>query len=178
MSGQSKLKTLYVMKLLQEESSAENVLSAADLCKILEERYSIKAERKAIYSDIDVLKEFGLDIKQQKGNNPGYYIENKSVKTPNEKPSKSEKKEITIDVPFEKPKIAFKDMSKIGSVSYLVKDKEGNSLYALKVNTDVAPFKAKVKNFEKNPDAEPVKKRLDLSKTALLSELCKKMEEI
>lgn len=176
MSGQSKLKTLYVMKLLQEESNAQNVLSAADLCKILEERYGIKAERKAIYSDIEVLKEFGLDIKQQKGNNPGYYIDNKEEGS--KKPAKAEKKEITIDVPFEKPKIAFKDMSKIGSVSYLVKDKEGNSLYALKVKTDVAPFKAKVKDYEKNPDSEPIKKRLDLSKTALLSELCKKMEEI
>lgn len=177
MSGQSKLKTLYVMKLLQEESSAQNVLSAADLCKILDERYGIKAERKAIYSDIEVLKEFGLDIKQQKGNNPGYYIENQEPKAET-KSVKAEKKEITIDVPFEKPKIAFKDMSRIGSVSYLVKDKEGNSLYALKVKTDVAPFKAKVKDYEKNPDADPVKKRLDLSKTALLSELCKKMEEI
>ncbi len=165
------------MKLLQEESSEQNVLSAADLCRILEERYGIKAERKAIYSDIDVLKEFGLDIKQQKGNNPGYYIEKKED-TAKKKTAESEKKDITVDVPFEKSKISFKDMSKIGSVSYLVKDKEGNSLYALKVKTDVAPFRAKVKDYEQDPDAEPVKKRLDLSKTALLSELCKKMEEI
>ena len=174
MSGQSKLKTLYVMKLLQEESSAQNVLSAADICKILEERYGIKAERKGIYSDVEVLKEFGLDIKQQKGNNPGYYIEGTKPK----KEQAVEKKEITVEVPFDKPKIAFKDMSKIGSISYLVKDKAGNSIYALKVKTDVAPYRAKVKDYVKNPDGEPVKKRLDLGKTALLSELCKKMEEI
>ena len=174
MSGQSKLKTLYVMKLLQEESSKENVLSAADICKILEDRYSIKAERKGIYSDVEVLKEFGLDIKQQKGNNPGYYIEN------NEKPKKEapKKQDITVEVPFDKPKLSFKDMSKTGSVSYLVKDKDGNSMYALKVRTDMVPYKAKIKDYVNNPDGEPVKKRLDIAKTALLSELCQKMEEL
>ena len=36
--------------------------------------YGISAERKSIYSDIEALRTFGMDIVQQKGANAGYYL--------------------------------------------------------------------------------------------------------
>ncbi len=74
MAGQSqKIKILYLMKILLTRTDEDHLLSAKDLCEALEE-YGIKAERKSIYTDIEALKEYGLDIIQQRGKNPGYYI--------------------------------------------------------------------------------------------------------
>jgi len=48
-------------------------MTAADLCNALEE-YGVSAERKSIYSDIEALQDFGMDIVQKKGTNSGYYV--------------------------------------------------------------------------------------------------------
>lgn len=70
----NKLKTLYMMKALLEKSDERHVLSAEDLNKILKE-YGYSADRKTIYSDLETLTAFGLDIVQVKGGaKPGYYI--------------------------------------------------------------------------------------------------------
>ncbi len=70
----SKLKTLYIMKELMEKSDEEHVLSAEDLNKGLL-TYGLSADRKTIYSDIETLQAFGLDIVQVRGGaKPGYYI--------------------------------------------------------------------------------------------------------
>lgn len=70
----NKLKILYTMKALLEKSDERHVLSAEDLNKILKE-YGYSADRKTIYSDMETLEAFGLDIVQVKGGpKPGYYI--------------------------------------------------------------------------------------------------------
>ncbi len=58
-----KLRTLIVMKILVQESDENNPVTRQRLQEILEDEYEITAERKSIYSDIETLKEFGLDIK-------------------------------------------------------------------------------------------------------------------
>lgn len=68
-----KKKLLCLMKILLENTDEKHIMSAADLCTELE-KYDVSAERKAIYNDIAVLQEFGLDIEQSKGRRPGYYI--------------------------------------------------------------------------------------------------------
>ena len=68
-----KLKILYLLQILRERTDENHIMSATDLCKALEE-YGISAERKSIYSDIEALKTFGIDIVQKKGSNPGYHI--------------------------------------------------------------------------------------------------------
>lgn len=69
-----KMKLLYLMKILMERTDENHILTANELCDLLHSEYGIPAERKSIYNDISALQEFGLDIIQQKGRNPGYYI--------------------------------------------------------------------------------------------------------
>ncbi len=70
----TKLKTLYIMKILLERTDENHVMSAADLVKALSS-YGLAADRKTVYSDIETLAAFGLDIVQVKGGTkPGYYI--------------------------------------------------------------------------------------------------------
>jgi len=73
MISNNKLRTLYIMKILQEKSSESHTLSSKDLIQELE-KLDITANRKSIYSDIDTLREFGVDIVMQEGANPGYFI--------------------------------------------------------------------------------------------------------
>ncbi len=68
-----KLRMLYIMKILLERTDEGHVMSAADIGKALGV-YGMSADRKTIYSDIETLTEFGLDILQSKGTNGGYYV--------------------------------------------------------------------------------------------------------
>lgn len=76
-----KKKILCVLKILSECTDDSHVMTAAELCKALE-TYGIKAERKSIYSDIEVLKDCGIDIVQLKGANSGYYIGKRKFELP------------------------------------------------------------------------------------------------
>lgn len=78
----SKLKMMYILKALIEESDENHVLSSADFNSILK-RYGLSADRKTIYNDIDTLKEFGLDILQNiGGTHAGYYIGSRDFELP------------------------------------------------------------------------------------------------
>lgn len=57
----AKLKILYVMRILQEETDADHGLSLRQIIDRLGD-YDIQAERKGLYRDIQILREFGLDI--------------------------------------------------------------------------------------------------------------------
>ncbi len=69
-----KMKLLYLMQILLDRTDEDHMLTAGELCDILQAEYDVSAERKSIYSDIAALQEFGLDIVQQKGKSPGYYV--------------------------------------------------------------------------------------------------------
>ncbi len=70
----TKLRLLYIYRILLEETDEEHILSAAALQDMLESRYQIQPDRRSIYSDIDTLKTFGLDIVTVKGSDHGFYI--------------------------------------------------------------------------------------------------------
>ncbi|MBR3818999.1 MAG: WYL domain-containing transcriptional regulator [Clostridia bacterium] len=80
-SSNQKLKLLYIVKFLMQNSDEEHPVSTA---QIIEELASngISAERKSIYDDIEALKLFGLDIIQLKGKNGGYYIGERDFELP------------------------------------------------------------------------------------------------
>ncbi len=69
----AKLKTLYIMRILQDETDAEHGLSLRQIIDRLAD-YDIQAERKGIYRDIEVLREFGLDIQTFQRNPVEYAI--------------------------------------------------------------------------------------------------------
>lgn len=72
-SGQ-KLKLLYIVKILLEESDEQHVVSTKMLIDKLS-AYGISAERKSIYDDIAKLQDYGYDIIQSDNRNGGgYYL--------------------------------------------------------------------------------------------------------
>ncbi len=68
-----KLRMLYIMKILLEKTDEGHTMSAADIGCALK-GYGMSADRKTIYSDIETLREFKLDILQALGTHGGYYI--------------------------------------------------------------------------------------------------------
>lgn len=68
-----KLKPLYIMKILMEQTDEQHPLTVNELIVELA-KYDITAERKSIYADIDILIEFGLDIICLKGRANQYFI--------------------------------------------------------------------------------------------------------
>lgn len=46
------------------------------------QKYGIKAERKSIYSDIDLLSDFGLDVICEKGRSNKYFVGSRDFELP------------------------------------------------------------------------------------------------
>ena len=69
-----KLRTLYLMDIMLQRTDDQHMLNASQLCKILEQEYSIPTDRRTIYTEMEILSAYGLDVQQKKGKNPGYYI--------------------------------------------------------------------------------------------------------
>ncbi len=75
-SGQ-KIKLLYIMNILLNETDEAHPLNSNDIIARLEE-LGIDAERKSVYSDISTLLEYGLDIEKSEEYKGGYYIASKN----------------------------------------------------------------------------------------------------
>lgn len=72
-SEKQRLKLLYIMQLLLEKTDEEHPVTTQEIIAYLEKN-DISAERKSIYSDIQLLTDFGLDIISIKGRPGGYYL--------------------------------------------------------------------------------------------------------
>ncbi len=68
----SKLKTLYLLKILQEESDEDNELTMPQLIEKLS-NYGIEAERKSVTRDLKALCDYGYDISLFESKK-GYYL--------------------------------------------------------------------------------------------------------
>ena len=81
-SSFQKLKPLYIMNYLLQNSDEEHPVSVHQIISYLETQ-GISAERKTIYNDIDALRFFGLDIVQGgSGKTSGYYVANRNFELP------------------------------------------------------------------------------------------------
>ena len=69
----SKLKLLYIADILSKKTDEDNYISATALCDELA-KLGIPAERKSIYKDIDVLREYGYDIIHNGSRSTGGYF--------------------------------------------------------------------------------------------------------
>ncbi|MBQ9279139.1 MAG: WYL domain-containing protein [Lachnospiraceae bacterium] len=77
-----KLKLLYLLKFLLENTDDEHGIKSSDIIKYLSE-VGIKIERKTLYSDISLLKRFGVDIYQEHdGRQILYHIGNRDFELP------------------------------------------------------------------------------------------------
>ena len=68
-----KLKQLYLMKILMEQTDEDHPMTVKDLIDQLQ-LYGISAERKSLYSDIERLTEFGINVESQKTNTVKYFV--------------------------------------------------------------------------------------------------------
>ena len=75
-----KVKLLYVLEFLARESDENHPINAEKILAFLEEK-GIHCERKSIYSDIKVLREYGYDILSTKGNQNGYFLASRTFET-------------------------------------------------------------------------------------------------
>ena len=80
-SSNQKLKLLYLLKIFLEYSDEEHPLTVADIIEHLS-GYDIAAERKSIYSDIELLREYGVDIETVKSKSFGYYVASREFELP------------------------------------------------------------------------------------------------
>lgn len=76
-----KPRILYLYKILYEQTDDEHGLTMPELIQKLGE-YGITAARKAIYSDIKALEEFGINIESEKGPSGQYRILNREFELP------------------------------------------------------------------------------------------------
>lgn len=68
----NKLKLLYLADILKRYSDEEHIITMSEILSKLGE-YGIVAERKSIYSDIETLRAYGLEIEMRK-NPTGYFL--------------------------------------------------------------------------------------------------------
>ncbi len=81
LSGQ-KLKLLYLVRILEEETDEGHPVSTAELIQRLE-TFGIHSERKSIYDDIEKLCDFGYDIVQVHSRlGGGYYLASREFELP------------------------------------------------------------------------------------------------
>ncbi|MCR5331310.1 MAG: WYL domain-containing protein [Lachnospiraceae bacterium] len=70
--GIKKTKILYLMKILLENTDENNMMDMESILRQLKE-YGIEAERKSLYDDINILKDFGVDIVMERSGRNSYY---------------------------------------------------------------------------------------------------------
>ena len=72
-SVNQKLKLFYIVRMLEEYTDENHVLSTQEIINRLADN-DISAERKSIYDDMECLICYGYDIVQKRGKSGGYYL--------------------------------------------------------------------------------------------------------
>jgi predicted DNA-binding transcriptional regulator YafY len=80
-NSNQKLRLLYVMRLLLENTDEQHTMTLSELGERLAQ-YGISFERKSLYSDIETLRQFGVDIILTKGSHFGYFVVNRTFELP------------------------------------------------------------------------------------------------
>jgi len=72
-SSNQKLKLLYLVRILLEQTDEDNPFTAQGIIDALAV-YGVSANRKSIYDDIEVLRQWGIDIVNRRGKGGGYFV--------------------------------------------------------------------------------------------------------
>ena len=81
-SANQKLKILYLMKMIEEETDEEHALTVQQIADRLEAQ-GIHADRKTLYQDFEELRHFGMDlICDQRGRSFYYYLGSREFELP------------------------------------------------------------------------------------------------
>lgn len=74
MNIESKLRPIYIAKILLERTDEDHVLTTNELIDILEQEYQISAHRTTIGDDIKVLEQVGLDVETIRSTQNRYHV--------------------------------------------------------------------------------------------------------
>lgn len=76
-----KMKILYLIQMLMQNTDAEHVMNMQEIIAYLDEK-GIKSERKSIYDDFDTMRQFGIAVRFKKSLPSGYYMEYRDLELP------------------------------------------------------------------------------------------------
>ena len=76
-----KLKCLYLVDFLLQNSDEQHAVTVAQMAEYLAQR-GISAERKSLYSDLEALRQWGLDVEYRKSPDSGYYVASRRFQLP------------------------------------------------------------------------------------------------
>lgn len=76
-----KLKLLYLLKILTENTDEDHAMTLSQIITALA-GYGISVERKSIYSDIEALRVFGIDVVSRKTKSYEYYVASRAFELP------------------------------------------------------------------------------------------------
>lgn len=80
--AKQKLKLLYIMRILLEETDENHTITVNEIIKKLEV-HGIAAERRSIYDDLELLRDcYGLDIEKRKTKTHDYYVASRDFELP------------------------------------------------------------------------------------------------
>ena len=82
MADTTKLRLLYIYKLLNEETDADHYLTINQLRKELLDRWGIESHRQTVSSDIEALRTLGVDISEYLGTQKHFWIEKRMFTVP------------------------------------------------------------------------------------------------
>ena len=82
MDNDAKLRPLYLAKILYEQTDEDHFLTTAQLIQILDEQYGIKSHRQTIKAEIELLRQFGLEIEEVKSTQNRYNLFGRRFDTP------------------------------------------------------------------------------------------------
>lgn len=72
--AEKKHSTLAILDILRRYTDEEHILSGKQICTHLENEYGLSIERRTLYSNIEMLRDFGYDISVFEDNGKGYYL--------------------------------------------------------------------------------------------------------
>ena len=73
--AEKKHSNLLLLEILKEYTDENHILSTKELQGLLESRYGVVLERRAIYSNLDILRQAGYKISGVDDNGKGYFLE-------------------------------------------------------------------------------------------------------
>lgn len=82
MENNTKVRLLYVLRLLEQYSDEEHPLTTSDLISILGDKYGISTHRITLKTDIETLKFYGADIEVINSLQNKYYISSRLFELP------------------------------------------------------------------------------------------------
>ena len=82
MANESKLRLLYIYKILNEMTDESHPLYTVQIMDILKRNYGIESHRTTVAEDVEVLQRFGIDIVKIRSTQSKYFIGNRLFQMP------------------------------------------------------------------------------------------------